>query len=167
MAKKQKTVTQEKNKYRALQYTTFGSEFLSILAPYIALGIANREEWFMTQDGWRVGLGGSLALALLGIAVLLVTKKKEDEKLTGGYITLIIGWFAVTFVFFLLQNLMEQIVTIMLYGGIGLLGAFGLDLLSKNFKEKADVYKQLIGEVKKDSLKEKVQEDIRKGKIRF
>lgn len=167
MEKKTKTVKQLKNKYRALQYTTFGGEILSILAPYIALGIANREEWFMTQEGWRVGLGGALALALMGIAILLVTKKKEDNTITHGFITLIVGWFAVAFVFLLLENILEQITTIMFYGGFGLLGAFGLNMISENCKEKADAYQNAMKNVRQKSIEQKVQDDLNSGRIKF
>ena len=126
--KKQKTVVQTKNKYRAIQYSAFGGEFISILSPYIAMGIANYDTWFQTQEGWKVGLGGTLALALMGMAIYLIGKKKEDKELTGGYISLILGWFAVAFILFMLSSIIDQIATIMFFGGLGLLGAFGLDL---------------------------------------
>lgn len=163
MAKKQLTATQKKNKYRALQYSTFVGEFVSILTPFIVMGIVNADEWFTTEQGWKVGLGGTLALALMGIAVLLVTKKKENNEITSGYVTLIVGWFAVAFVFVLLASIIEQIATIMLFGGLGLLGAFGLDLTSKHFKGKADLYKTAIQNVRgkqaeQDALKQIEQE---------
>lgn len=167
MANKTKSVKQLKNKYRALQYTCFSGEFVSILTPYIALGIANADEWFATEEGWRVGLGGALALALMGIAIMLVTKKKEDNSITNGFITLIVGWFAVAFIFLLLANIMEQITTIMFFGGIGLLGAFGLNIASENFKEKANAYQNAMREVKKKTIEQQVQDDINAGRIKF
>ena len=160
MAKKQLTTKQKKNRYRAIQYGTFGGEFVSILAPFVALGIANYDTWFANEEGWKVGLGGTLALALHGIAVLLVSKKKEDEKITSGYITLIVGWFAVAFIFLLLANIMDQIATIMFFGGIGLLGAFGLDMTSKEFKKKADLYKEAIAKVNGENLEEQIRKEI-------
>ena len=160
MSKKKLTIVQKKNKYRSLQYTTFVGEFVSILTPFIIMGIANYDEWFTTEEGWKVGLGGTLALALMGIAVFLVTKKKEDEKITGGYITLVVGWFAVAFIFMLLASIMEQITTIMMFGGLGLLGAFGLDMVSKNFKAKADQYKETILKGKQKKLEEEVYEEL-------
>lgn len=168
MAKKQLTAKQKQNKYRALQYTTFATEFLSIFTPFIVMGAVNAEEWFYNEEGWKVGLGGTLALALMGIAVFLVTKKKEDDKITGGYITLIVGWFAVAFIFMLLADIMSQITTIMMFGGIGLLGAFGLDILSKDFKNKADAYKETIKKAKENVIKEDVEQELKsKGDIRF
>lgn len=165
--KKQLTATQQKNKYRALQYTTFVGEFVSILTPFIIMGCVNAKEWFYNEDGWKVGLGGTLALALMGIAVFIVTKKKEDDKITSGYITLVVGWFAVAFVFMLLASIMEQITTIMLFGGLGLLGAFGLDMTSKNFKAKADLYNKAILKAKENVLKEKVEEQVKNNEIKF
>lgn len=167
MAEKKKTANQLQTKYRALQYSTFVGEFVSIITPFVVMGAINAEEWFYNEEGWKVGLGGTLALALLGIAVFLVGKKKEDEKITGGYITLIVGWFAVTFIFLMLSSIMEQITTIMFFGGIGLLGAFGLDLTSKSFKAKADMYKETINKAKENVLKNRVEEEIKNGDVKF
>ena len=168
-AKNSVNTKDKERRYRALRYTFFGGEFLSILAPFVTMGIINFDEWFMTEEGWKVGLGGTLALALLGLAVFLFTKKKEDDKITNGYITLILGWFAVTFIFVLLSSLMEQISTIMFFGGLGLLGAFGLDLGSKDMKKKADLYKEVRAEVYKDTLKDDIKREVEeeKKRIRF
>lgn len=168
MEKKPLTANQKLKKYRALQYTTFASEFLSIFTPFIVMGCVNAQEWFYNEEGWKVGLGGTLALALMGIAVFLVTKKKEDEKITGGYITLIVGWFAVAFIFMLLADIMSQITTIMMFGGIGLLGAFGLDIASKDFKLKADAYKETIKKAKENVIKSEVENELKqKGDVKF
>lgn len=165
MAKEKKplTASQKQKKYRALQYSTFVGEFVSILTPFIIMGCVNAKEWFYNEQGWKVGLGGTLALALMGIAVFLVAQKKEDDKITNGYITLVIGWFAVAFVFMLLASIMEQITTIMMFGGLGLLGAFGLDMTSKNFKTKADMYKATIQKSKEDVLKEQVVKELKEN----
>lgn len=167
MAEKKKTAKQQQTKYRALQYSTFVGEFISVLTPFIIMGAVNADEWFTTEQGWKVGLGGALALALMGIAVFLVTKKKEDNSITNGFITLIVGWFAVAFIFMMLASIMEQITTIMFFGGLGLLGAFGLDMTSKNFKAKADLYKETIQKAKQDVLKERVEEEIKNGDVKF
>lgn len=167
MAKKPLTAKQKQNKYRALQYSTFVGEFVSIILPFVIMGAVNYEDWFVSESGWKVGLGGTLALALLGIAVLLVTKKKEDEKITSGYIALIIGWFAVAFIFVLLASIIEQIAMIMFFGGIGILGAFGLDMTSKNFKAKADLYKNAIAKAKTENLEEELKDEFKQNDIRF
>lgn len=168
MEKKPLTATQKKNKYRALQYVTFGSEFLSIITPFIAMGIVNHEEWFYQEDGWKIGLGGSLALALMGIAVFLVSKKKEENsKVTNGYTLLIVGWFAVAFIFMLLADIMSQMSMIMLFGGIGLCGAFGLDIASKDFKAKADAYKEVIKKAKQNVIQQEVEKDLQNKDVMF
>ncbi len=165
MAKKM-TVSQKQKANRVLQYTCVGAEFISVLTPFIILGAVNADKWFTSQDGWKIGLGGSLALALMGFAVFLVAFKKEKEsKLTEGWIALLVGWAMVWFIFILLANIMDQIATIMGFGLIGLSTAFGLDLVSKKvFKRKADLYKEAIGDVKKDKLKEQIQKEVEEEK---
>lgn len=162
MEKKKLTAEQKQKRYRTLQYTCVGGEFVSVLTPYIIMGIANADEWFVnSSEGWKIGLGGSLAMAILGIAVFLTTKKKDDEtKFSNGWITLLVFWFAIAFCFMLLANIIDQISTIMLFGGIGLAGAFGLDLTSKQMKKRADLYRDAIGEVKHDKLKEKIEKEV-------
>lgn len=164
MAKKPKkklTTKQKQKGYRALQFTCVGGEFVSVMLPFIILGIVNGEKWFVSEGGWKIGLGGSLALALVGIAIFLVTKKKEGESdITKGWITLIVGWFAVAFIFVLLTNIMDQIAVIMLWGGLGILGAFGLDITSRHYKKLADAYKDAIGGVSEDKLKEKIKKEL-------
>lgn len=159
-AKKSLTVKQKQKRARTYQYLTFGGEFVSVLTPFITLGIVNYSEWFTTEEGWRIGIGGALALAIMGIAIFLLTKKKENKELTDGFITFIIGWFMVAFVFKLLSSIMDQIFTIMMFGGIGILGAFGLDIWSKDFKKKADTYKEVLKEVKEDTLKEQARKEL-------
>ena len=154
------TATQKKNKYRALQYATFGGEFISILTPFITMGAINYQDWFMVDGGWKVGLGGALSLALLGMAIFLVGKKKEDNTITNGFITLILGWFAVAFIFLLLANIMDQIATIMMFGGIGLMGAFGLNIASQKYKAKADMYIEAKKVVELDNAKEEIKKEL-------
>ena len=170
MAKEKKPLTtkQKQTKYRALQYTTFVGEFVSILLPFVVMGIVNAEEWFYQDEGWKVGLGGTLALALMGIAVLMIAKKKENESITNGYITLIVGWFAVAFIFLLLANILQQITTIMFFGGFGIMGAFGLDMTSKSFEKKANLYKDTIQKAKQEVLQKEVEKELlNKNDVKF
>lgn len=165
--KKQLTVKQQQKRYRTLQYSCFAGEIVSILTPYITLGIVYWDEWVQTStDGLKMGLGGTLGLALLGITMYLFTKRKEKEKtsITDGWITFIVGYAAWAFIFLLLQNVMQQISFIMFCGLLGLLGAFGLDIESKNLKKKADTLKEIIGTVEKDTFKEKYEQELAKEK---
>ncbi len=158
--KKQLTTKQQVIKYKTLQYTCIGGEFLSVLTPFIILGAVNYQEWFVSEQGWKIGLGGALALALMGVAIFLVTRKKEkDSKVTDGWITLLVGWFAVAFVFILLANIMDQIATIMLWGGLGLAGAFGLDMVSKSNQKKAEMVMSAREEAEKETVKEQAKSE--------
>lgn len=158
--KKELTAKQTQRKYRTYQWGCFGGEIVSILTPFVVLGAVNFDEWFVSEEGWKIGLGGTLALALLGIAIWLFTKKKEDKTITNGWITMIVGWFAIAFIMMLLKNILDQIAMIMLWGGLGILSAFGLDIASGTFKKKADAYKEAIDEVKRESVLDKARKQV-------
>lgn len=162
--KKPLTATQKMHKYRAIQYVSIGGEYISVLTPYIILGAINFQDWFVSEDGWKIGLGASMALALGGIAVWLITKKKENKEITNGWITLVIAWFAVAFIFVLLQSIIDQIAVIMLYGGLGLLGALGLEIVSNKSKARADAYKVALGDIKQTSIAEEVKKEVEEEK---
>lgn len=166
MAKKEKKplkASQKQKLYRVVEKSAFVGEFVSITTPYIIMGAINFDEWFKSTEGWKVGLGGSLAIALMCICIFVITKKKEDkDSVTGGYITLLLVWLATAFIFLLLANIMHEIATIMFFGAIGIAGALGLEITSKKFKYKADMYKDVIQEVRKESAKEEARKEIMK-----
>lgn len=159
--KKKLSIKQLKNKYRVVQYSTFASEFASIATPYAALAAINWDRWFMTNpDGYKVGIGGAIAMVLISIAVLLVSTKKEDEAKTSGYIAIIIGWFMVGAVFKLLATIMLEIADIMFITGSGLIGAFGLDQVSKSAKKKKLYYDERIKNAQKAKDEEQARYEI-------
>lgn len=167
MAKKPLTLTQKKNKYRALQYTTFVGKYIALLTPFIVMGIVNAEDWFYTDGGWKVGLGGTLALALLGIITALVTNDDAKRNESMSKIALLLGWIAATFVIILIEDILNQIATIMIFGSIGLFAAVGIDFASKDFKNKADKYKATIEKGKEKVLEDQFIQENKNNEIRF
>lgn len=165
--KKQLTLKQKQNKYRALQYTTFVGKYLALLTPFIVMGCANAQDWFYQEEGWKVGLGGTLALALLGIVMTLVTKDDTKDNKNLGKIALVMGWFTATFIVILLEDILNQMATIMIFGSIGLCAAVGIDFANKDFKTKADLYKTTLIEGKKEILKEQVKDELKDKDVRF
>ena len=117
MAKKQLTIKQQRNRYRWASRGLTAGEYVSALIPYGIMAIVNRDEWFVyNPNAWQVGLGGAIGLCLVALSMFLLTKKKDNEKLTNGMVALLIGWYAVTFVFFLLAQINTEIYKIMAYG---------------------------------------------------
>ena len=168
--KKPLTLKQKQNKERTAQWILFGSEFAVLPVPFAAMAIANREEWFVNNpNSWQIGLGGSIAIALMAVMMLLVSAKKENKELTGGYVALIIGWYAFAFVAMLLSQLMYEIYKIMMIGGTGMLAAFGLDQGSKYMKKKADKHKAQLDEAEKQIGVEQAKQEMleKKSKSRF
>ena len=160
--KKELTPTQKKMRYKKIQYTCFGGEFLSVIAPYVAIGIVNFDKYFIAYDGTKMSIAAVLAASIMGLAVFLVSSK----KLENSYITLLVGWATMTAIFFLLGEIINDIAYIMLFGLIGLLGAFGLDIASASAKKKADKINEAIEQAKKDTLVEEYKEEVEQKKIK-
>lgn len=158
--KKKLTIKQKQKRYNTLSKVCLGGQYLSIITPFIILGAVNFESWFMNDSGWRVGVGGAIALALMSIATALITKKKEDEsKITNGYIYLVITWYAIGFILVLLESVLHDIAQIMFIGGTGLLGALGLNIEGNILKEKSNTLKEIIGETEKDAFREQAKKE--------
>ena len=161
--KKELTIKQRYRRYKAYQYGLIGGEYVATLTPYAIMAGVNHEEWFvLNPEPWKVGLGGAIGMVLLALAMFLITKKRDNEKLTNGMVALVIGWYAVTFVFFLLAQINMEIYKIMGYGGIGLLAALGLDIGSKNFEKKANNLKTAMNQAQTNLDTEQATKEILK-----
>ena len=124
MAKKELTIAQKKNRYRTLQYLTVAGEYVSIATPFAIMAAVNKDEWFFNDNGWRTGIGFSLACLLLAIIVTSITF--ESEKLNnrkGKYIKLLIGCVISAFVFMLLRDILDEIAHILWFASLGIAGA--------------------------------------------
>lgn len=164
--KKVLTPTQQRKKYKRLSRLCFGGEFVSIFAPFITIAIINFNEYFYIYDGWKIGLGGFLALAVMGIAVWLVSK----QKFSASFVSLVIGWGIFTFIFYLLTEILNQITTIMFFGWIGLLGAYGLDIAKAKLETKAEKVQQGIEKAQQEMVADAYKEEIKQEnnkKVRF
>lgn len=157
-ARKEATPTQRKRKYKAIQYGCFAGEFVSVFAPFIGIGIANYEEYFVEYDGVKMSIAAAMAAAMMGVATWLVAKKKFENS----FITLIIGWATATFVFYMMGEMISDLASIMLFGLIGICGAYGLDIGSKKAEKKAKEIQEGIDQAKKDNVAEEYREEMKK-----
>lgn len=169
--KKPLTIKQKYNRCKAAKYSLVATEYVSALAPYGIMAAVNYDEWFVyNPESWKVGLGGAIGMLLMALAVFLITKKKENEKITNGMIGLVLGWYAITFVFFLLAQINMEIYKIMGYGGFGLLGVLGLDIGSRNFEKKAQNYKLAMTNARnkldtEQATQEIIEKETKKNKV--
>ena len=173
MSKKQLTTKQKIRKYRLIQYSTFASQFGAIATPYVALGIVNWDRWFAyNPEGYKVGIGGAIAMVLISVATLLVSKAKEDKSKTYGYVAIIIGWLMAAYIFKLLGTILLEISDIMFITSSGLIGAFGLDQGSKAAEKKKDKVIKSLNAAQEEKDKEQARaeldaEEEKKKKVRF
>ena len=105
MAKEKKplTIKQQAKREKRISRLLFASEFVAIPTPFIIMGGVNFNEWFINNpEGWRIGLGGGIGIALMSFVALMVALKKENKDLTGGYLAIIFGYYMLGFIAMLL-----------------------------------------------------------------
>lgn len=159
--KKELTAKQKKTRCRRISRLAYAGEFVSGFAPYGIMAAVNADTWFTNQEGWKIALGGILAMTLMAITMLSITKKKEDtDSKTGGYVTLLLTWLAIAFIFQLLANIMNQISEIMFFGALGIAGALGLDIVSKKYRDEFESYEAALKKVNQDNREEEVRKEL-------
>ena len=156
MEKKTKTPIQQKKTYKRLSNLCFGGEFVSVIAPFIGIGLANYEKYFIQYNGTKISIGFALAMAVMGVAVYLISKK----QFTNTFITLFVAWGAVTGILFLVKELLSDLCYIMLFGWIGVGGACGLDKVKKNLNAKAEKIQKGIERAEEDEIVEEHKIDM-------
>lgn len=160
--KKQLTPTEQKKRYGRLQLGFLLGEFVSVATPFIVIGAVNYNEYFVQYNGTKMSLALFMALAIMGLAIWLITKK----KLTMGYTTLLVGWFTATLIFFLLGQIINDIAYIMLYGGIGILCANCCEIASTQFKKKKEKIIAAMEKANEEDLVDQYKEE-KKVKIKI
>lgn len=155
--KKQRTTKQQAKHYGTLATTCFIAKFPVVFAPYIAIGIANYNKYFVEYNGTKMSISFVLALAVMGVAIYLISKK----KLEGSFITLLIGWTLFAFIFTMLGQMISDIAMIMWFGLIGLVAAYGLDKVEDKLKVKKQKLVDAINEAEKDNTVEQVKQEIK------
>lgn len=161
-SKKELTPTQQKKRYSRLRKTCYAGEFLTAIAPFVTIGAVNYNEYFVEYNGTKMSIACIMAMAIMGIALWAITKK----KLENSFATLLIGWAAVAFIFQMMGSIVNDIATIMWFGLIGLTSSAGLDVASKKLKTKEDKITEGIEQAKRDmtanAYKAEVNKDGRK-----
>lgn len=157
MAEKKLSLPEKKKRLTRIKNTLFFSEFLSVITPFVVIGAVNYNDYFVECDGTRMSIACMLALALMGISIWLVSKK----KFTNSFITLIVGWYAVAFIFFLMGKIVNDIAVIMFIGGSGIIGAYGLDIANKKVSVKLEDVKKDMKAAQSSLNQEEYKEELK------
>ena len=160
--KKQKTPSQLYRQYKVTSKICFVSEFLSVFAPFLIIGIINHDKYFVQYSGTKMSLACTLAFGVMGIAIYMISKKKWENT----YIALIIKWAIFDVIFFLLGEIINDIAVIMFFGWFGLIGAQLLESTSKSFEKKAERIKKAMDRAEEDLTAEAYKEE-KKVKVKI
>lgn len=160
----EKSPKQLKKKYKRIQYGCFIGEFISVAAPFIAIAIVNYDKYFVEYDGTKTSISFAMAMAVMGFAIWGITKK----KLANSFVSMIIIWATMAFIFTMLGQIITDLATIMWFGLIGIVGAYGLDLGSNAAKKKKDRIIEAEHRAEEDDMVEAIKEEKKqKVKVRI
>lgn len=158
--KNSKTLKQQYKSHNLKAKVLFGAKPLATMLPLaITMGVKSNE-WF-AQD-WKVATGGTIAIIIMGLSALLVGKKTEDKTITNTWITLILGWYSVAFIFMLLGQIMTEIWWVMCVAGSGMLAGAGIDYAEQNEKLQAKKIKVALDKAGESILEEQAKEEMLK-----
>lgn len=141
-------------KYKRLRNNGFAflaAKWVSILSPYLVIGIVNFNEYFTEYNGVKMSLGCVLAMIVAGIAI--ANETKENKKING-----LVGWAIAFALVFLLQSILNDLLLIVGCGLLGQLVGAGFEIGSKKELEKANLYKEAL--IRAEPLKEKKEETV-------
>jgi len=151
----EKSPSKLKKKYRAIQYSCFVGEFLSVAAPFITIAIVNYNKYFVEYNGTKTSISFLMAMAVMGFAIWGISKK----KLQNSFVSLIIIWATMAFIFTMLGQLITDLATIMWFGLIGIAGACGLDIASNKAKKAKDKIIEAENKANQDDMVEAIKEE--------
>ena len=139
MAKRKKfddlTPVEKYSRLRKQGYTCVAMKWVSILSPYLTIGIINFEDYFVQANGVKMSMGCILALIVAGIAIKNETQ--ENKKISG-----IVGWALAFALIYLFQSILQDLLLIVGCGFVGQLVGAGFEVGADTQLEKADLYKK-------------------------
>ena len=139
MAKRKKfnelTPVEKYVRLRNQGYTCMAMKWISILSPYLVIGIVNFEEYFQETNGVKMSLGCILAAIVAGVAI--ANETKDNKKING-----LVGWVIAFTLAVLFQSILQDLVLILGCGLVGQLVGKGFEIGSEVQLEKADLYKK-------------------------
>lgn len=165
MSKKQKkplTTKQTQAKNRLFQILCYLGMGVGVVTPAAIYGSVNYDEWFVQNpEGYKIGIGAGIAMAVTAFAIFLITYKKEKNlKMTDMWISLIVCVAAIGLALKLVGNIINEIGDVVLWTALGLCAAFGFDVASWKFQKEADAYRDARKKVKSESIEEKAKREV-------
>lgn len=91
---------------------TYLLQYLSMAAPYIAIGIINYDEYFVDYNGVKVSISFIMAMVVMGLTIYGTT----NDKFKDTTWSLMIKFLILSFICFMLGSLISDLAMILLCG---------------------------------------------------
>lgn len=145
MAKENKTTLELYKSFKHRKFACLLGKWISIISPFVVIGIVNFNEYFVQYDGVKMSLGCILAAFVAGFAIF--NEVKETNKKTANVVKWAIAFGLVYFFSAILQDL----VLIVGCGTAGQVVGTGFKLGYENYNDKIDIMSKAITNAKANS----------------
>ena len=168
MAKEKKplTPTQQKKRYKTLAQVCNWGQWVSLIAPFVTIGLVNFNDYFVEYEGWKISLAAILAAFVMGVIVFTIVNK----KIQNSYGPLIIKVAIFTAILFLAEKVIYDLKYIMAFTLLALFGALALEKESENLEKKAEKIQKSIDagdeELTKNAYLEELKDKEEKKKVK-
>lgn len=113
------------------------SKWISIVSPYLVIGIVNFNDYFTEANGVKMSMGCTLALIVAGIAIKNETS--ETKKINN-----LVVWGVAFALCYLLSSVLQDLLLIVGCGLLGQIVGAGFDIGYEKENEKAKLYRESI-----------------------
>lgn len=134
MAKQEDKTTLEL--YKSFKHRKFAcllGKWLSIISPFVAIGIVNFNDYFTEYNGIKMSIGCTLAMAVAGIAIY--QNVKDDNKKVAN----VIKWGLAFGLAYFFSSILQDLVLILGCGFAGQVVGAGFDVGMENYTDKMNI----------------------------
>lgn len=136
--------------------------WIAVLSPFVALGIKNREKYFVEFNGVKMTFGLILLVIIGAWVVIREIKKKKGQTFSASPMMSIIYWGIAYGLVYCFSSIISDLTTIVFCGLIGQCFGFIFEVLAEAEHEKRKLYlgAEINAKVHKETFHSKSKTDI-------
>lgn len=133
MAQQDKTTLELYKSFKHKKFACLLGKWISIITPFVVIGIVNFNEYFTEYNGFKMSIGCSLAALVGGFAIY--QNVREDNKKVAN----VIKWAIAFGLVYFFSSILQDLVLIVGCGFAGQVVGAGFELGFENYIEKMNI----------------------------
>lgn len=143
--KEEKTTLELYKSYKHKRFGCLIGKWVSIISPFVILGIVNFNEYFTEYNGTKMSIGCILAALVAGIAIYGEIKE-ENKKIASVF-----KWAIAFGLVYFFNSILQDLLLIVGCGFAGQVVGTGFEYASNNFADKEKILYKAVTNAKANS----------------